>query len=211
MFSYLILFSIFNSLYLEKGPALKPYQPGHNNIRNVGVKSVGCSFFISGYYERTPRYLCYFLLVFTVVIINHKWLAADAAASVQTYSGAAAIHLIILFATNNRLSLPKAKSRSECLPIPGGNIPFVTCAGVSDPDVVLSMTIVSSVMLGALPIVALSSTFRRSTSKAFLIFWLLLLAMGHTLWQYPARASTSRSAHRITLNLSLRPNLKHLF
>lgn len=182
IFSYLVLYSIFNSLYLETGPALKPHQPGHYNIQNVAVKSVGCSFFISGYYERTPRYICYLLLVFTVVLRNHKWLAAGAAASVLTYSGVAAIHLVILFATNNRLNLQKPKSHCESLPIPGASIPFVACAGVSDPDVSLSMTTVSSVMLGVLPIVAWSTTFRRSTSKAILIFWLLLLAVGHTFY-----------------------------
>lgn len=37
-------------------------------------------------------------------------------------------------------------------------------------------------MLGALPIVAWSTTFRRSTSKAILMFWLLLLAVGHTFY-----------------------------
>ena len=189
IFSYLILYSIFNSLYLETGPALKLYQPGHYNIENVAVNSVGCSFFISSYYERTPRYICYLLLVFTVVLRNHKWLAAGAATSVLTYSGVAAIHLVILFATNNRINLQKPKSHCESLPIPGASIPFVACAGVSDPDVSLSMTIVSSVMLGVLPIVAWSTTFRRSTSKAILIIWLLLLAVGHTF--YALTISTS--------------------
>ena len=120
--------------------------------------------------------------MFTVIIRNHDWLAAGAAASVLTYSGVAAIHLIILFATNNRLNLPKAKSHCESLPIPGASTPILACAGVSDPDVVLGMIIVSSVMLGALPIVAWSTTFRRSTSKAILIFWILLLAVGHTFY-----------------------------
>lgn len=182
IFSYLILYSIFNSLYLETGPALKLHQPGHYNIENVAVKSVGCSFFISSYYERTPRYICHLLLVFTVILRNHKWLAAGAATSVLTYSGVAAIHLVILFATNNRLNLQKPKSHCESLPIPGTSVSFVACAGVSDPDVSLSMTVVSSVMLGVLPIVAWSTTFRRSTSKAILILWLFLLAVGHTFY-----------------------------
>ena len=182
IFSYLILFSIFNSLYLDIPPASEIYQPDHYEVENVTIKPVGCSFLISDYYERTPRYICYLLLMFTVVIRNHKWLAAGAAASVLTYSGVAAIHLIILFATNDRLNLPKAKLHCESLPIPGASAPFLACAGVNDPDVALSMTIVSSVMLGALPVVAWSTTFKRSTSKAILIFWLLLLAVGHTFY-----------------------------
>ncbi len=37
-------------------------------------------------------------------------------------------------------------------------------------------------MLGALPIAAWSKTFRKSANKAILLFWLLLLAVGHTFW-----------------------------
>lgn len=179
-FSYLILFSIFNSLYTETTPALKPYQPDHYDFEYIAVKPIGCSFPISDYYERTPRYICYLLLVFTIVIRNHQWLVAGAAAWVLTYSGVAAIHLIILFATNNRLNLPKSKSRCESLPVPGASTSFVACAGVTDPDVSLGMNVVIAVMLGALPTAAWSTTFRRSTSKAILIFWLLLLSVGHT-------------------------------
>ena len=71
----------------------------------------------------------------------------------------------------------------------------MACTGVYDPDVDLSMTIVSSVMLGALPVVAWSTTFRRSTSKAILIFWLLLVAMGQTC--YPLIESNPGSNFQI--------------
>ena len=90
--------------------------------------------------------------------------------------------MIVLFATNNRLNLQKGKSHCESLPTLGAGTPFVACAGVYDPDVGLSMTIVSSVMLGALTMVAWSTTLRRSTSKAILIFWLLLIAVRHTFY-----------------------------
>ncbi|MCJ1461880.1 hypothetical protein MMC07_000479 [Pseudocyphellaria aurata] len=181
-FSYLILFSVFNTLYLKKTFAVKPDQPNDHDydIGNVSFKTIGCSFPISGYYAKTPRYICYLLLVFTVVVRHHKWLVAGAAASVLTYSGVAAIHLIILFATNNRLNLPESKSHCEAFPIPGANASFVACAGVTDPDISLSMNVVVSAMLGTLPTVAWSGAFRRSTSKAILMFWLLLLAVGHT-------------------------------
>ena len=97
----------------------------------------------------------------------------------MTYSWVAAIHLIVLFATDNILDLQKIKSHCEKLPIPGSNEPFLACAGVSDPDICLSPNIVNCVMLGALPMAALSSTFKKSTGKAILIFWLLLLAISH--------------------------------
>ena len=167
IFTYLILFSIFNSLYIDK--LSRPDQPEYYDIENITVNVVSCSFSISSYYERTPRYICYLLLVFTVFIRNHKWLAAGAATSVLTYSGVAAVHIIVLFATNNRLHLQKAKTHCESLSFLGASTPFVACAGVYDPDVGLSMTIVGSVMLGALPIVAWSTMFRRSTSKAILL------------------------------------------
>ena len=193
IFAYLILFNVFNSVYMDSTP--EPKQPTRYDIENIAVNPVSCSFFISGYYERTPRYICYLLLVLTVVIRNRKWLAAGAAASVLTYSGVAAIHMIVLFATNNRLKLQKGKSHCESLPTLGVSTPFVACTGVYDPDVDLSMTIISSVMLGALPVVAWSTTFRRSTSTAILIFWLLLVAMGQTC--YPLIESNPGSNFQI--------------
>jgi hypothetical protein len=180
IFSYLILFSIFNNLYSDL--PVPYHQPPSYDLENVTVTPVGCSFHISGYYEKTPRYIFYVLFVFTVVIRNCKWLAAGAAASVLTYSGVAAIHLITLFANNNnRLDLPKTKLHCESLPVPG-EASFFACTGVDEPDIGLSMTIVSSAMLGALPMVVWSTTFWRSTGKAILIFWLLLLAVGHTFY-----------------------------
>ena len=99
--------------------------------------------------------------------------------SLCTHFGVAAIHSVVLFATNNRFHLQPVKSRCEPLPIPGSNDPFLACAGIIDPDVFIIMRIVSSIMLGALPMAAWSTTFRKSASKAILMFWLLLLALGH--------------------------------
>ena len=70
MFTCVVLFSIPNSLY--KDLILEPKQPTRYDIVDIAVNPVSCSFFISGYYERTPRCICYLLLVFTVVIRNHK-------------------------------------------------------------------------------------------------------------------------------------------
>ena len=180
IFSYLILYSILNTLYVDSGVRQKVAQFDTYDIRNVVFNPVHCSFPFSSQYQKTPRCICYLLLVFTVTIRNHGWLAAGAAASVLTYSGVAAIHSLILFATNNRLHLQQAKTRCESIPTPGSDTQFIACAGIIDPDVSMIVHIVSSVMLGALPLAAWSTTFRKSASKAILMFWLLLLAVGHT-------------------------------
>ena len=150
------------------------------DIENVAVYQIDCSCSISSQYEKTPRSICYLLLVFVVIIRNHEWLAAGAAASVLTCSGVAALHMIILFATNNRLDYPKTKSHCELLPIPGASSPFVACAGTNEPDILVTLAIITSVMLGALPVAAWSTTFRRYPNKAIHMFWLLLLAVSHT-------------------------------
>ncbi|KAL8810180.1 MAG: hypothetical protein Q9200_002787 [Gallowayella weberi] len=87
--------------------------------------------------------------------------------------------MIVIFATNNIFHLPEAKSRCERVPIPGASDPFFACAGVLEPDTKSAVLILSAVMLGALPMAALSTTFRVSSNKAILVFWLLLLATGH--------------------------------
>lgn len=182
IFSYLVLFSILITLYVDSGFRQTVAQPYTYDIKNVVVNPVECTFPISSQYQKTPRRICYLLLVFTITIRNHGWLAAGAAASVLTYSGVAAIHSLILFATNDRLRLQQAKTRCESIPTPGSDTQFVACAGILDPDVSMIMHIVSTVMLGALPMAAWSTTFRKSASKAILMFWLLLLALGHTFY-----------------------------
>lgn len=182
IFSYLVLFSILNTLYVDSGLHQTVAQRDTYDIENLVVNRIGCSFSTSSQYQKTPRYICYLLLVFTITIRNHLWLAVGAAASVLTYAAVAAIYSLILFATNNRLHLQQAKTRCKSIPIPGSDTQFVACAGITDPDINIIMHIVSSVMLGALPIAAWSTTFRKSASKAILMFWLLLLAVGHTFW-----------------------------
>ena len=109
-------------------------------------------------------------------------MARSRCCSLCTHSGIVAIHSLILFATNSRLHLYQAKTRCETIPISGSDTQFPACAGVIDPDIIMIMIIMSIVMLGALPIAAWSTTFRNSASKVILMFWLLLLAVGHTFW-----------------------------
>ena len=182
IFSYLIVFNILNSLYINVNVPQETVQPDAYDIANVVVKPIRCSFPISSQYQKTPRIVCYLLLVFTVTTRNHGWLAAGAAASVLTYSGVAAIHLLILFATNNRFHPQQAKTRCESTPVPGSKTQFVACAGIADHDVSIVVHIVTGVMFGALPMAAWSMTFRKSAGKVILIFWLLLLAVSHTFY-----------------------------
>ena len=175
LFSELILYSIFTTLYASN----ESLSPDTYDIENVAIKPITCSFGISGQYQKTPRSICYVLLAVTIIIRNHKWLSVGAAASVMTYSGIAAIHMILLCATCNRFNPPEAKTRCEQLPLPGVNNSFLACAAVSDPDFDVALTIVSAVMLGALPMAALSTTFRISSGRVILMFWLLLLAVAH--------------------------------
>lgn len=185
-FCYLILFSIFNTLYNDTILPQKVAQLDTYDLKDVTVNRVECSFPVSSQYEITPRCICYLLLVFTVAIRNQGWLAAGAAASVLTYSGVAAIHSLVLFATNNKFHQQEAKTHCESIPTPGFHTRFIACAGIGDPDVSKIVQILTSVMLGALPMAAWSTTFKKSASKAILMFWLLLLAVGHTF--YPLTA-----------------------
>ena len=182
IFSYLIVFNILNTLYVDLDTPQETAQPVAYDIENVVFNQITCSFPISSQYQKTPRSVCYLLLIFTITTRNHGWLAAGAAASVLTYSGVAAIHLLILFATNNKFHLQQAKTRCELTPIPGSNTQFVACAGIRDHDDFIIMHIVTSVMFGALPMAAWSTTFRKSASKIILILWLLLLAVSHAFY-----------------------------
>lgn len=176
IFLFLILLSIFNTLITTN---LRPRQPQTYDVEDVVVQLISCSFPLSGQYHKTPRCTFYLLSAFTIIIRNHEWLAVSAAASVLTYTGVAAVHLIILFWLNNEFDLSKAKTHCEYIPLPGAGASILACAGIEDPDIAIAMNIVRSAMLGALPIAVWSTTFRKSTSKPILIYWLLLLAVGH--------------------------------
>lgn len=179
IFLYLLLYSITTSLYLGVDPVSKTLEPDHYDIENLSVTPITCGFTRSGQYERAPLYMCFILLAVTIIIRNHEWLAAGAAAYVLTYSGVAAIHLIVLFAANNRLNMPRSKLRCESINLWNTSTVFHACAGIAEPDAAESFELVSSCLLGALPIAAWSTTFRRSSRKPILIMWMLLLAISH--------------------------------
>ena len=99
---------------------------------------------ISAEYGKTPKYACYLLLAVTALLRNYQWLAAGAAASVMTYSGVAAIHLIVLFATNDRLNEPSSKARCEQVVLPGTDTTFLACAGIYDPDLGVIFNVINN-------------------------------------------------------------------
>lgn len=175
---YLILYSILNTLYTDTVTV----QPETYDLDNVAVRSVLCSYPISSQYQKTPRYICWILSILTVTVRSHKWLAAGAAASVLTYSGVAAIHLLVLSTTDNRFHPQQAKKYCQSIPVPGSTVQFLACAGIVEPDVSITTHIISPLIIGALPMAAWSTTFRQSASKAIMMFWMLLLAIGHTFY-----------------------------
>lgn len=154
-------------------------RPVDYQIDHFTITPVSCAFRASGQYQMTSRYLCFLLLIITAIIRDHEWLAAGAAASVLTYSGVAAVHMTILFATNNRFDLSERKTRCETVQLPRSDSPFLACRGVYYPDGGATFEIVSTCLLAALPIAAWSTTFRSSTRKPILLLWLLLLAFAH--------------------------------
>lgn len=95
----LLLYSTTAIFFLNSTTHVEDLEPDHYDVENMTIVSdVDCTFKVSGQYELAPKYTCFVLLAFTVIIRNHGWLAAGAAASVLTYSGVAAIHLIVFFA-----------------------------------------------------------------------------------------------------------------
>jgi len=179
IFFYLLLYSITTSLYLDENLKSEDLEPRHYDIGNMSVTPITCAFTLSGQYERAPSYTCFVLLAVTVIVRNHEWIAAGAAAYVLTYSGVAAIHLIVFFTASDRLKLPSSKSRCELVNLPNSGTKFYACAGIYEPDQQESFYVVSSCLLGALPIAAWSTTFRRSSCKPILVMWMLLSAISH--------------------------------
>lgn len=181
----LLLYSTTAIFFLNSTTHVEDLEPDHYDVENMTIVSdVDCTFKVSGQYELAPKYTCFVLLAFTVIIRNHGWLAAGAAASVLTYSGVAAIHLIVFFAVSDRLDEPSSKSRCEEIKIPNTSTVFKACAGVSDPDWLGSLEIVSICLLGALPMAAWSTTFRKSSCKPIFIMWMFLLAMSNVFYSF---------------------------
>ena len=69
-------------------------------------------------------------------------------------SGVAVIYLIILFSTDENVKTTEGEVALRISTLSGASTPFVACVGVNDLDGGLAITLVSIVMLGALPAAA---------------------------------------------------------
>ncbi|KAI4110100.1 MAG: hypothetical protein LQ345_007046 [Seirophora villosa] len=87
--------------------------------------------------------------------------------------------MILLFPSNNRYDIDASKTHCDFIMLPGLQKPFVACNGVGDPDRTATFNIVSTALLGAVPMAAWSKTFRASSRKPILLLWVLLLSSSH--------------------------------
>ena len=180
IFIWLILYSALATIY----NGVHAPQPRQYDIDNVTVVTqIRCTFPTSDQYHTTPRYIFYFLFAFVIIFRNYEWLTAGTAASVLTYSGVAAIHMILLFQSSNRFDTKANKTHCDSITLPGLGIPFLACHGINEPDRGVTFNIVSTALLGALPMAAWSNTFRGSSRKPIFLLWVLLLSTSHVFFQ----------------------------
>ena len=156
---------------------------------------IDCSYPISGGYGRGPRYVYYFLVFLAVVVRRKTWTFSVALASVMTYSGAAAVHAIILATIQTDL-VPQYMFDNIETVLAGGNsstgtlvkstpetwrefglwLPVLPMVWDGDGDAVFA--IVGIAFLVVTPMQTWSRTFDRSDGKAVLLLWSLLLSVG---------------------------------
>ena len=125
-----------------------------------------CAYPLSGQYEFLQRLLYYVLVVFAIFTQGHLWLSAGALATIMTYSGAAAVHAIILADI----------SRNSLL----------------DVDTFGVWSVVSVGALAVEPVLTFSHILRWSPARPIVGFWGTLVAVGSicasvTFWRnFPA-------------------------
>jgi hypothetical protein len=182
-FSSLLIFSVLSVFYLYRPTSAQSQEHGDYEIRNATAREVACSFPASGQYGITLQWSYYALLIVTVTLRQRRWLAAGTAAYALTYSGVAAIHLIVLAVVYGRSSSEFTRSTCEWW---RGNtmgiedIPdFPICTGVYDPDFAEACVVVGAGLLAALPMAMWSTTFQHASAKPILFMWTSLLAVGH--------------------------------
>jgi hypothetical protein len=133
-----------------------------------------CAYAVSGQYGYAPRILYYTLVGIVVLIRKQVWLAAGASAYIMTYSGAAAVHAIILCSIH--------ASSTSWLPdghVWLGNSKTIWIRGlVLDLDTDATLAIVGVGFLMLLPLAVYSTTFQRSKAKPILAAWGVLILIG---------------------------------
>ena len=144
------------------------------NNTSFRTQWIQCAYPISGTYGPTPRYTFYVLAIFTVLMRRSAWIGTAALGSVMVYSATAAVHAIVLVALRTKL-VPADLSNymivlAEGTTTSGGEgglgnalwLPVLPMAWDNDGD----------------PVLAWSSTIKRSKAKAVIFLWSGLLLIG---------------------------------
>ncbi|KAI0123156.1 hypothetical protein BJ170DRAFT_736431 [Xylariales sp. AK1849] len=175
----LLLFSIFSGLYLYYPTDFQRDAPQYVSNSNFTAQAITCGFPASSQYGLAGTTLYILLLSATFFVRRVRWLSAAMAASVMTYSGIAAVHLVVLFVYNNRLGEDKQRNYCTRFSTGPGNQTISICHGVHDPDYIMAGSIVGEGLLAILPIATWSSTFKGASAHLILVLWTALLAIGH--------------------------------
>lgn len=182
LFLSLLVYSVVSVLYFWKPTKSQSNELESYETTNLTATEVACAFPISGQYGITLQYTYFVLLVLAVSLRHQQWLGAAIAASALTYSGVAAVHLVVFFAVYRRPS-----TTSRCNPFKTGSqvdteniLGVPICAGVFDPDYTQACEVVGAGLLAVLPMAMWSTTFRNTVAKPILFLWTMLLTIGHT-------------------------------
>jgi hypothetical protein len=191
IFLSLAAFTGFSVLYLYNPTELERNAFFYYETPFVSIQQVACVWPRSGSYGRIQRAIFYILLIctigITVVIPKEKgmWLATGAAISAMAYSGAAAVHQIVIYGESPHSGKPWNPPLCYYIDLlPGGEVRLPVCFGVEDLDRTSVCTIVGTAMLAALPMAAWSKLMRegsrvREAAKPILVAWMLLMAVSH--------------------------------
>lgn len=175
----LIVFVVFGGLYLYVPAEGQKHLPQHISNSNFTAQPITCGYSASGQYGASNTSLYLFLLTTIFFVRKIRWLSTAMAAYVMTYSGVAAIHLMVLFAFNDRVA--KDKQPDACTHVNFGtsNETIPICAGTFDPDYIIAGSIVGQGLLAVLPAATWSETFKSAEGAPILVLWTALLAAGH--------------------------------
>ncbi|KAI1874975.1 uncharacterized protein JN550_002404 [Neoarthrinium moseri] len=143
------------------------------------AEAITCGFPVSGQYGLTAVSLYFLLLPVTVLLRKVTRLSEAIAASVMTYSGVASVHLVVLFAYNNRLAEDAQRNYCERFSIEQSDAAIAICRSTHDPDYIPAGLLVGAGLLTIVPMFEWSSTFKTTKARSILVIWAALLAVGH--------------------------------
>jgi hypothetical protein len=125
----------------------------HRNDKPGELESHGvCSYPVSGQYAILQRVLYYALLIFSVLMHGKPWLVGGALAAAMTYSGAAAVHALVLAGISTKTLL--------------------------DLDIYGVWAILSAGVLAVEPMMTFSTNLRNSVARPVVAFWGMIIGVG---------------------------------